>query len=781
MNTLHIYPTSRALRTLGQHYREHEGFLPTLMRMDEFESRAVLLEDAVMVDPLQRTLLLREAASSEIFEALKMQRDLVRFFGRSDALFKFYEELAAEGVSFESLRQADAYAEFDAHLDILERLLERYRMQLAARGLTDRAFLPEAYRLNEGFIGNYTRIEIFLEGYLSRFELGLLEQIAELTTVVIHYQTSPFNQKMQERFAALGCALPEDADVTFDLGSKKILHAQPATTTIDAKVIAAKERIEQVALALEAIEEMVQKGIDPEKIALVLPDESFKEHFMLFDHLNNLNFAMGYDYSEHFHYKSLEVLYRYWQRYDPEAEMLLEKYGLNKALIAQLSPSQKLDAARFFEVIATLSLLGIDKESKAYNSDVEAQYHYFLTLFKGQQLPLKEWLFLWLKSLSKISRDDVRGGKVTVLGVLETRGVAFDGVVIVDFNEGIVPASSAKDQFLNSSVRQFASLPTRSDREALQKQYYKRLLEGAKEAMILYSAADEKLPSKFIYELGLGEISDADADLSLLYPLTRLPLEESDPVVTDFDAGRMQWSASRLKTFLECKRKFYYRYIRRIKQKQEEELNEGTLLHKLLELLHLEHDRYEDAEAIMTQIDALLQRLLPGDDARSRYRKMLYREKLKGYARAQAAHFAAGWRVAAREKEGLCDIGGLSFGGRIDRIDQNTTDTLVIDYKSGNLPKEPKKFDPEKITDFQMPIYYRMLERAYPNLSLAYCKILENGAMHEVRDLEERLALLDEHAGALRRLEGFEATQCEDLSRCTYCEFRLMCKRGEYL
>ena len=49
--------------------------------------------------------------------------------------------------------------------------------------------------------------------------------------------------------------------------------------------------------------------------------------------------------------------------------------------------------------------------------------------------------------------DDVRGGKVTVMGVLETRGVRFEAVVIVDFNEGVVPATSSKDQFLNSQVR----------------------------------------------------------------------------------------------------------------------------------------------------------------------------------------------------------------------------------------------------------------------------------------------------------------------------------------
>ena len=182
MNELHVYPTSRALRVVSSLQRETPGFIPSLMRMDEFESRTVLPEDgALFVDPMQRILMLREAASSELLEALKIKKDLIHFFSGSDALFKFYEELSAEGVSFDDLRQADAYAEFDTHLDILEALLQSYHSLLQKRGMTDKAFLPKGYRLNKGFLQNYTKIEIFLEGYLSRYELTLLNEISTVT------------------------------------------------------------------------------------------------------------------------------------------------------------------------------------------------------------------------------------------------------------------------------------------------------------------------------------------------------------------------------------------------------------------------------------------------------------------------------------------------------------------------------------------------------------------------------------------------------------------------
>ena len=782
MNRLYIYPTSRAIRSVSQEYRAHEGFLPTLMRMDEFEDRLLLLPDnAVKVDPMQRILLLREALSAEISEALKLQKELIRFFGRSDAIFKFYEELTAEGVGFETLRQADAYAEFDAHLDILESLFERYHLLLKERGLTDRAFIPLGYSINKGFVENFDRIEIFLEGYLSRFELTLLQKVSELTSVILHYQTTPFNQKMQERFAQIGCPLPQNASVCFDLGSKSILWSEGIKNKIDARVVRSKERIEQVALAFEAIEEMTRKGIAPERIALVLPDEGFKQHFMLFDRLNNLNFAMGYDYSEGYHYKSLEALYRFWQQRDAEAASLLERYGLTREKTAHLQPSEKRDVGHFFEMIAGLGLFSLEKESRDYSSEVEERYRYFMRLFRKERLSLKEWLFLWLKTLSSVTLDDVRGGKVTVLGVLETRGVQFDGVVIVDFNEGIVPAASAKDQFLNSAVRRFASLPTRSDREALQKQYYKRLLEGAKEATILYSAADEQLPSKFIYELGLEGVEEGEADLSLLYPDETLLSPKRDPIVETFQAEKIVWSPSRLKTLLECKRKYYYRYIEQLQPKAEDALNEGAFLHTVLERLFRQKNHYLSTEEMRKAIDTLFENLLPHEDAKSIYQKFLWREKLKGFIEKQIAHFQSGWRVVAREMEVEGTIGGLKFKGRIDRMDQNETHSLVLDYKSGSTKEAQKSKNIESLNDLQMSIYSRLLEPKYQNLSLAFVKLFEEGEIEEVRALEAKNERLFEVIAALKQTKSFAAERCEDLQQCKWCEFALLCERGEYL
>ena len=785
MNQLHIYPTSRALRAVSAAHKEQDGFLPALMRMDEFEQRAILLEDRVLIDPLQRILLLREAACFQAFEDLKVNLELVRFFTKSDALFKFFEELSAEQISFDTLTQADAYVEFETHLGILEQLFKNYRRLLDAQGFTDKAFIPHSYRLNEGFLNSYESIEIHLEGYLSHFELELIEEIAKRTQLIIHYTTSPFNVKMQERFEALGINLPNHAHVSFDLTDKKILTSQTNDTKINANVFSVEERQEQIAVAFVQIEKMVRSGISPEEIVLILPDENFKEHFTLFDSHNNLNFAMGYDYANGRIYKSLEALYKYWQSFDSEYRYLLERYGFNLEMVEKLSSTKRCKIEAFFSVVDSLGLLecpliGGEKKEKV-NERVYEKYLHFLKIFAKEELSLKEWLFFWLKALSKITIDDVRGGMITVMGVLETRGVSFEGVVIVDFNEGIVPAASSKDQFLNSSVRAFANLPTKNDRESLQKQYYKRLLEQAKEVAILYSSSDNKLPSKFLYELGLKSALPTQVQTNLLYDQPSQFVEEKDPEVEHFNALDITWSASRLKTYLECKRKYYYRYIQKIEAKKEEELNEGAFLHLLLDHLYREKNRYDNQEEMQKNIDILLDRLLPVDDVQIAYKKLLWKEKLKGFVIAQIEHFKDDWSVVEREVEVQGQIGGLRFKGRIDRLDQNATDTLILDYKSGSTAEANKTKNLENLTDLQMSIYHQMLTGKYQNITLAFVKILEGGTIEEITALEEKNALLAQYIIELKQTKSFTAEKCEDLQKCKYCEFTLMCERGEYL
>jgi len=774
MKTLHIYPTARSIRHVRSLYQKHNQLLPTLMRIDEFERRAMLLGELRMVDPLQRRLLLQEAANFEGFEQLKINRELVRFFTKSDAIFKFFEELSHEMVGFDDLVMGDAYAEFGEHIDILQQLLQSYREILEARGLTDRVFLPEVYELNQAFADRYDRFELHLEGYMSRFELALLAQIAQQKPFVVHMQTSKFNHKVQERFLEMGIGLPMDRSVVFDLHTKRILSSQPVNEKISATVWQVEERLQQIPLLFEAVQSMVDEGIDPDQIVVILPDESFKETLKLYDHLNNLNFAMGFEYAKGRTYKRLDAIYHYWQHFTRESMVLLDHYGVEREYLGELSAKQMVKVEEFFSLMEPF---GLDLD----RSIVEESQASFLRVFASERLRLSTWLFLWLKELRSLTLDDVRGGKVTVMGALETRGVSYRGVVVVDFNDGVVPAIPAKDAFLNSSLRQFANLPTKNDREALQKQLYKRILEQAERATIIYALSNNRMPAGYLYELGLGLGEPWEPDMRLLYGQTHRMRSMPDPVLHDFDAQTITWSATRLNIFLSCKRKYYYQYVQQLHAPSSERLQEGRFLHTLLDQLFKGHERFDAYGVMKARLDRLMDELLVDQRPKTTYLKLLWRAKLERFIHAQLAHFKRGWRVVERERHILGEIEGIRFKGIVDRLDQNNTQTLVLDYKSGSLSGANRTQNLDTMTDFQMSIYARLLQPHFKNLELGFVEILNGGEVVPVRALEAKSQRLDEVIRMLLRTKEVIATRCEEVSRCQDCDYRLLCERGEYL
>jgi ATP-dependent helicase/nuclease subunit B len=782
MKILHVYPTSRAIRAQIENRRLDQGWLPVWMRIDEFEQRCVTVPDRQLVDPLLRVLLLQEASRRSANDSLKLNRELVRFFTKSDVLFRFYEELAQEQVSFEKLVQADAYAEFGEHIEALERLWEHYRAILDERGYTDRACLPQAYRLNEGFLGQLERIELFLEGYLSRFEMQLLLEIAALTPLWIHFESGRFTEKMQQRFLEWGIKIPSDSRVVLDVHHKRLLKVRPHDAKICVSVLSTEERLEQVGVALEKIEEMVRHGIAPASIVVVVPDESMVQSMALFDHHHNLNFAMGFDYTLEPQYRCLEGLQKYWRTHEEKVLQMLLCCGLEQKALREIQPHHITTITGFFECLE--GLYGPDLKATEHDmrrQAVDEIRAHLVKVFEGVALSLREWLFLWMKALSKMRIDDVRGGKVTVMGVLETRGMQYDGVVILDCNEAYVPTPSRKDQFLNTQVRAFAGLPTTQDREALQKQYYRRLIERAKSCTILYTTSDNLLPSTLIYELGAQSGEMAMSRNDLLYASPPILERHDDPVVESFDARTIVWSASQLKCYLTCKRQYYYRYIIKIPPRKQQEVVAGTVVHEALRGLFSQKSHFLSQEALGAALDAAITLAYPPRDALARYHAALWREKLRGFVVSQVKHFDAGWQVVACEEKVKGEINGLRFEGRIDRRDSNGTQTRIIDYKTGSIRDAQKSKSLADLKDFQMSIYHALLCDSCADLSLHFVKVFEEGKSEPIVMLEEKNILLNEHLNALKQTRTLVAQRCENLSLCTHCDYQLLCERGDYL
>ena len=551
-------------------FKNINSLIPNFIKIDEFEKKSILLKDSILVDPFQRAIFLKEASNFNSFNNLKINRELIKFFTQSSSIFKFFEELALENVTFEQLLEADSYIEFEEHIDILKELLKNYKEILDNKKLTDRVFIPQNYKLNLDFIEYFDKFELNLNGYLSYFELSLISQISKIRPFVINMVTSTFNEKVQNRFKEFDIILPKNSILSFNMSSKTIERKQENIDKINSKIFSTKERLLQIPIMFESIQIMVNNGIKPENIVVLIPDEAFKNQIKLFDKLKNLNFAMGFDYFITKNYKKLEALHKYWEYQSEENINLLKQYRLKRDDISNIKTSGKIEINIFW---ASLEELNFDLK----NSLIKDKKSYFTSIFATEKFNIKVWLFLWLQNIKDIRIDDIDGGKITVMGVLESRGVQFDGVIILDFNDDKVPAIVNKDIFLNSSLRAFASLPTKNDRESLQKDYYKRVLEQSKESVIIYHTSGNSLPSKFLYELNLNRGVERDISLDLFYQYNFIKENSTNPIIKNFNAKNIIWSPTRLKTFLTCKRKYYYIYEEKLKDKNTKELKEGVI------------------------------------------------------------------------------------------------------------------------------------------------------------------------------------------------------------
>ncbi len=783
-NIAYIYPTSRAIREKKEQFLKENALIPKMFTVADFESR-VVLTPYKRVDTLHRTLFLKEASKQEKFNRFFKERSLVRFYTQSDDFFKFFEELALEKVSLNDLYLADTYAEFAEDLELLGELLADYEKILKDHNYTDRAFLPKEYHINWDFLDNFDAFHFLLEGFLSRFELELFFEIAKRKPFIIEFRTTQFNTKMIESFREFGIELKSFYSYHIDLSSLKIIKATSCNLSFEnIEVLKVKERLEQIALAFAKIEAFVQSGIEPQKIALITPDETIAKMIATLDREHNCNFAMGRSFADE---KSTIMLIQIERFLKGEslAKDFLEHQEFNRELLERLRVQEKMDVKGFFTLLKELELPLYKEEDfleqlDSYN--LLRKFYNFTKVFGAYHFSFKEWLFFWLDILKKHTLDDVSGGKVTVMGLLETRSVTFDAVVVIDFNEGIVPARVSKDRFLNSAVRSYAKLPTSKDRENLQKHYYARLFEKAKKTALIFVENAETAPSRFLYELNLTDkIKHYQAALEIFYPqkscfFDKAHLEDKEIA---FDAKSMLWSSSKLRLFLECKRKFFYRYILKLQEDEQSlEASDGSILHALLAKVLVPGRNFDSLEELKKAFLVALEEF--SHNKNFAFRSRLWVKFIDKFLAAQIEHFKNGWSIKRVEHGVRGFINGLEFTGRVDRIDKRGDFYLVIDYKSSQSATRTVK-NLEKITDFQMSIYKRLLALNDTKVDFAYWPILEGGRLHLLEEQEEKEQKLLEHIEYIKAQKSFVASRCENLQLCRSCSYRLLCHRGEYL
>lgn len=434
--------------------------------------------------------------------------------------------------------------------------------------------------------------------------------------------------------------------------------------------------------------------------------------------------------------KTLSEILRTNKVYLSQDEMLDlgENEPIFKILFSRWSDNPQKALFAFYDLIDELRNVYRDS-----NDAIETEYLYlFLTilhrlekiLFQNRELSLKSFKH-FLYELIKQEKIPFSGEPISnlqIMGMLETRCLDFERVIILSVNEGTIPSAKHINSLIPFDACIEYHLPVHSDQDAVMAYHFFRLLQRAKEVDILYvipngeglgGGGSEK--SRFILQIE-NELVKENKNIKLTYPKIKFGQDNETEVINKIDIFKSEdilKSISKLiaekgiyptslSNYLKCSLQFYFDKIANISKREEVDENFGadvfgTWIHNTLEKIDKDFGPKISEENIETIIGELEKRL---DEA--------YQEKFGGfvvesgmnYLLKQVAQqllndFFENQKVSQRfplevvQAEQLIEVifekvihgklQKIKIAGRIDRIEREGNVLKVIDYKTGKV------------------------------------------------------------------------------------------------
>jgi CRISPR/Cas system-associated exonuclease Cas4 (RecB family) len=399
-----------------------------------------------------------------------------------------------------------------------------------------------------------------------------------------------------------------------------------------------------------------------------------------------------------------------------------------------------------------------------------------------------------------------------VIGSLETRNLTFSRVFYLGVNEGIIPNIPKQDTILTDDIRKILGLSTSKDRLDMQKYNFFNLVNSADEVFFFYETAQDKTKSRFLEEIfwetqkqekNLKVPEEIDALLDVTFTQSPPPkIENSQKVKQILNSDIFHFSASSIDTYLNCKAKFYFSYILRLKETTfEEDLDArsiGTLSHNIL------HSYFSDFEGKLfapKNLDSELKKIYMLVDSKISFPSKsvwLQKEQVKyAISRFLKRNFKdINQRIVQFLEFSLnmdIEVNGRAYRitGKLDKIDNKDGTTIVVDYKTG-IPKAPDiNFVPtadnknqwlSKIKSFQLPVYALLVRN---NLNATDIEFEFWGLKDStIKRFKINSELLEAYTEALKIIiddivscDYFEYTNENIKNQCANCPYKIICSR----
>lgn len=318
---------------------------------------------------------------------------------------------------------------------------------------------------------------------------------------------------------------------------------------------------------------------------------------------------------------------------------------------------------------------------------------------------------------------------VQVMGILETRNLDFENVLLLSLNDDTFPGNRASSpSFIPHNLRLGYGLPTPQHHEGVWAYYFYRLLQRAANVHLVYSShSDERSsgePSRYIYQLEYEsphQLVRHELSVSVnVAPCKPLSIAKDAEIMARLGEfcreGGRTLSPTAFFNYVQCPLKFYFHSVARLRP--EEEVSEeveapmfGTILHRAMELLYAPLIGDPAPSARIAELRSGMQVEQAVDRAiREKYFRdsqvgqedyagnlLLVRDIIIKYINTCILPFDATQQgLAIQELEKRIEmkfgfvrtdgrVGEVWFGGVCDRVDRLADGSMrIVDYKTGS-------------------------------------------------------------------------------------------------
>jgi len=358
---------------------------------------------------------------------------------------------------------------------------------------------------------------------------------------------------------------------------------------------------------------------------------------------------------------------------------------------------------RFYTLFTELSRLNVTHN---YVDSIHSLFEIYKELLNNETLDFKG--------------EALKG--LQIMGMLESRVLDFETIIISSVNEGILPSGKSNNSFIPFDVKLENKLPTYKEKDAVYTYHFYRLLQRAKTVYILYNTETDALiggeKSRFITQLELEGIHKIEHKITIPQtPVINSPLREveknegmHDRIIHFANKG---FSPSSLTNYIRNPIDFYHEKILNINTQNEIEETVaantlGTVVHNTLEFLYKPLENKYLTESILNEMKSKitnqvtyffkeeykLGNITTGKnliifEIAKRYVLNFINEEIKTI---KAGHSIKILLIEADDNKLAINIPELNYPiflrGKVDRVDEFNGMTRIVDYKSGTVKQE---------------------------------------------------------------------------------------------